>query len=84
MLFMIVLANGEFVCQCPSFGTILVTTNPRNRLSPRFINKATTAEPIQGGEENLLKADKDNKRKHGKPKLATENMNTIPSGIGAP
>jgi hypothetical protein len=26
----------------------------RNRLSPRFIDKATMAKPIQGGEENLL------------------------------
>jgi hypothetical protein len=29
----------------------------RNSLSSRFINKATTTEPIQSGEENLLQAD---------------------------
>jgi hypothetical protein len=29
----------------------------RNRLSPRFINKATTAEPIQGDEESSYEAD---------------------------
>jgi hypothetical protein len=43
----------------------------RNRFSSRFINKATTAEPIQGGEENLLQSrSKISKRKYGKPKLA--------------
>jgi hypothetical protein len=38
----------------------------RNRLSPRFINKATMVEPIQGDEEILLQSrSKINKRKHG-------------------
>jgi hypothetical protein len=59
--------------------------DPRNRLLPRFINKATTAEPIQDGEKILLQSrSKINKRKHRKPKLATENKKTRPSIIGAP
>jgi hypothetical protein len=35
----------------------------RTRLSPRFINKATTAEPIQGGEENLIQSRSKKERK---------------------
>jgi hypothetical protein len=38
--------------------------------SPRFINKAATAEPIQGGEENLLQS-----RSKIKQKKNTENLN---------
>jgi hypothetical protein len=37
---------------------------------PRFINKATTVEPIQGGEENLLQEIKDEEKKNTeKPNL---------------
>ena len=47
----------------------LAANPPRNRLSPRFINKATTAEPIQGGEENLLQSrSKDKQKKTRKTK----------------
>jgi hypothetical protein len=35
----------------------------RNRLSPRFINKATTVEPIQYDEGTLVQADQEKKRK---------------------
>jgi hypothetical protein len=57
----------------------------RNRLSPHFINKATTAEPIQGDEEILLQSrSKINKRKYGTPQLATEDTETRPREIEAP
>jgi hypothetical protein len=54
---------------------LVVGCTPQNKLLPRFINKATTAEPIQGREENLLHSISNiSKIKHGKPKLATENI----------
>jgi hypothetical protein len=36
---------------------------PRNKLSPRFINKATSAEQIQGDGETPYKADQTKQEK---------------------
>jgi hypothetical protein len=51
-------------------------------LSSRFINKATTAELIQGREEKLLqsRSTKRTKKEHGKPKLATKDIETSQFG----
>jgi hypothetical protein len=38
--------------------------SPRNRLSPRFINKATRAKPIQSGEGSLLQSRSKIHKKH--------------------
>jgi hypothetical protein len=58
-------------------GTLSFTVS-RNRLSPRFINKASTAEPIQSGEKNLfIKQNKEKiKKRTQKAKLATEDIDT--------
>jgi hypothetical protein len=55
-------------------------------LPPRFINKATTAEPIQGDEEILLQSTlKINTRKHKEtPQLATEDTDMRLREIRAP
>jgi hypothetical protein len=57
----------------------------RNRLSPRFINKAATAEPIQGGEKNLLQSRSKIKQKKNTEKLnlplKTVARNPVESGL---
>jgi hypothetical protein len=60
------------------------TSPPQNRLSPRFINKVTSAEQIQGDEETPYKADQSKQEKPERPTLATEDNNPRTGRTGAP
>jgi hypothetical protein len=64
---------------CVSLRATGLFIDSRNRLLPRFINKATTAEPIQGDEKILLQSrSKINMKVHGNqnlpPKIPTQDL----------